>query len=305
MTQLMRGLLATTFLTILVFLSVVLFNKSADQPTVEREKCPFAQEDYIYWSKKHKLAWCKVPKAGSTTWVYNMLMLAESHIVNTSSTATGRQPMSTGLLSHQSTERGPDRQHTSEKSDTRLSEDDLMHVELRRHYPVPKNLVEVEKQALTFHVVRHPLERLLSAFRDKLESGNNTHYYEIYGKVSWPQFVSLVLSTSPEQLDEHWRPISLLCSPCITWGQIIRMEQFAEDSEFLLARKKLNLNLANSWRHKHGGHGVRSKFELERYYYSKLTVSEVEGLVQIYSRDFSLYNYSPEAYLWMASQAET
>ena len=33
------------------------------------------------------------------------------------------------------------------------------------------------------------------------------------------------------------------------------MEQFAEDSEFLLARKNLNLNLANSWRHKHGGHG--------------------------------------------------
>ena len=29
-------------------------------------------------------------------------------------------------------------------------------------------------------------------------------------------------STSAEQLDEHWRPISLLCSPCITWRQIIR-----------------------------------------------------------------------------------
>ena len=28
-----------------------------------------------------------------------------------------------------------------------------MHEELRRHYPVPKNLDEVEKQALTFHVV--------------------------------------------------------------------------------------------------------------------------------------------------------
>ena len=142
---------------------------------------------------------------------------------------------------------------------------------------------------------------------------------------------------------------------------LFRMEHFAEDSEFLLARKKLNLNLANSWRHKHGGQGgltvnttiaigkgtyyililrrlfvqlylviflslfyqllskldcicaegalkantmgflclpehllwkkdlanpkysgVRSKFELERSYYSKLTVSEVEGLVQIY-----------------------
>ena len=92
------------------------------------------------------------------------------------------------------------------------------------------------------------------------------------------------------------------------------MEQFAEDSEFLLARKNLSLKLASSWRHEHGGHGgypfllvggkvdksstkisqtcksilrslysgERSKFELERLYYSKLTVSEVEGLVEIY-----------------------
>ena len=87
--------------------------------------------------------------------MYNMLILAESHLVNTSSTATGRQPMSTDLLSSQSTEGGPDNKHASEKSDTRLSDDDLMHVELRRHYPVPKNLKEVENQALTFHVVRH------------------------------------------------------------------------------------------------------------------------------------------------------
>ena len=64
--------------------------------------------------------------------------------------------------------------------------------------------------------VRHPLERLLSAYRDKLESGNNTHYHAIYGKVffhffkgevkqtvsqvSWRQFVTLVLSTSIEQV---------------------------------------------------------------------------------------------------------
>ena len=174
MTQLLRGLLAScTFLTILTFLSLLLFNRQQaghNQP-VEKEECPFAQEDYIYWSKKHKLAWCKVtsftslaqskekqtdnvtklsqvPKAGSTTWVYNMLQLAK----NTSSSAppdARQQPYS----APQSTERAPDRLllHAPQ---TQLSEDDLMHEELRRHYPVSKNLNEVEKQALTFHVVR-------------------------------------------------------------------------------------------------------------------------------------------------------
>ena len=85
--------------------------------------------------------------------MYNMLVLAESHLVNNS--FTGRQPSSTGPLSaHQSSETGPERLQAPEKSESRLSEDDLMHEELRRHYPVPKNLNEVEKQALTFHVVR-------------------------------------------------------------------------------------------------------------------------------------------------------
>ena len=60
MTQLLRGLFAATFLAIVLFFSVLLF-KRPDQPTEEREQCPFAQEDYIYWSKKYKLAWCKVP----------------------------------------------------------------------------------------------------------------------------------------------------------------------------------------------------------------------------------------------------
>ena len=88
-------------------------------------------------------------------------------------------------------------------------------------------------------------------------------------QVSWRQFVTLVLSTSIEQvfcqtqadhnqlelsnsiiinsaqtliknvqtlhlgddqLDEHWRPISLLCSPCITWGQIIRFLFYTSES---------------------------------------------------------------------------
>ena len=59
MTQLLRGLLGSTFLAILVFLLVLLFSRPDPQP-VEKEECPFAQEDYIYWSKKYQLAWCKV-----------------------------------------------------------------------------------------------------------------------------------------------------------------------------------------------------------------------------------------------------
>ena len=36
--------------------------------------------------------------------------------------------------------------------------------------------------------------------------------------------------SADDQLDEHWRPISLLCSPCINWGQIIRFLFYTSES---------------------------------------------------------------------------
>ena len=163
MTQLLRGMLTIGIIAILVFLIVLLY-MDLDQPAVEKEECPFAQQDYIYWSKKYKLAWCKVffprpkfsknsqttaqvPKAGSTTWVYNMLVLAGSPLVNTSSQPLAHQAAQTAEVLP------PDRGDHVDQLDRNLSTDDLLHEELRRYYPVPKNFEEVEEQALTFHVV--------------------------------------------------------------------------------------------------------------------------------------------------------
>ena len=167
MTQLLRGVLTIGIIAILVFLIVLLY-MDLDQPAVEKEECPFAQQDYIYWSKKYKLAWCKVcvfpsdksqtiaqvPKAGSTTWVYNMLVLAGSPLVNTSSKPLAHKASQTGeeLPSDRGEGNKVDQDHV-DQLDRNLSTDDLLHEELRRYYPVPKNLEEVEEQALTFHVV--------------------------------------------------------------------------------------------------------------------------------------------------------
>ena len=171
MTQLLRGMLTLGIIVILVFLIVFLY-MDLDQPAVEKEECPFAQQDYIYWSKKYKLAWCKVffprpnfskksqttaqvPKAGSTTWVYNMLVLAGSPLVNTSSKPLAHQASQTAEdLPPDRGEGKVDQDHV-DQLDRDLSTDDLLHEELRRYYPVAKNLEEVEKQALTFHVVRN------------------------------------------------------------------------------------------------------------------------------------------------------
>ena len=92
-------------------------------------------------------------------------------------------------------------------------------------------------------VVRHPFERILSAYRDKLEDlsrdieAREGYYYTMYGKhivaeyrqqderttnsseerrePTWREFVTYLLNTPVTKFDEHWMPIWMLCSPCI------------------------------------------------------------------------------------------
>ena len=92
-----------------------------------------------------------------------------------------------------------------------------------------------------FMVARHPFERILSAYRDKLEDlsrdieAREGYYYTMYGKhivaeyretrdranmtgvlePSWREFVTYLLNTPATKYDEHWMPMWMLCSPCI------------------------------------------------------------------------------------------
>ena len=91
-------------------------------------------------------------------------------------------------------------------------------------------------------VARHPFERILSAYRDKLEDlsrdieAREGYYYTMYGKhivaeyretrdranmtgvlePSWREFVTYLLNTPATKYDEHWMPMRMLCSPCIS-----------------------------------------------------------------------------------------
>ena len=133
---------------------------------------------FLYWSPAHSLAWCKVPKAGSSTWVANFFKLAEAK--------QGSRLMPKG------------------------------HLALRKHFPKVRlsDLPTIATSSLLFMVVRHPLDRFLASYRDKIEKGNNTYYNGIFGTPTWPKFVDRMLGSPPTSWDEHWAPMHVLCPPC-------------------------------------------------------------------------------------------
>ena len=91
-------------------------------------------------------------------------------------------------------------------------------------------------KVITF--VRHPFDRLISAYRDKIEGPNySALYYEMlaksiqieYGYLNFNNFLLHILSTN-QNPDPHWIPYYKMCPYCdgtITF--IGRLEKFNRD----------------------------------------------------------------------------
>ena len=123
---------------------------------------------YIYWSQPNSLIWCKVPKAGSSTWTFNFLKLA----------GAGRE--------------------------------NHIHKELRNFYP-KQSSNKVMQETFRFMVVRHPFERILSAYRDKLEDlsrdleARDGYYYTVYGKQIVAEYRDKKDKNLTNVLEPTWR----------------------------------------------------------------------------------------------------
>ena len=111
------------------------------------------------------------------------------------------------------------------------------HELLRQFYPEVElnKLQEVVNSSLTFVVVRwdkssnlqilcekvtgkhhrHPLDRFLASYIDKVEKGDESWAKKSFGNLNFTEFVDRMLEDRPETWNEHWAPIHQMCPPCI------------------------------------------------------------------------------------------
>lgn len=249
-------------------------------------------------NKKHHLIYCNVFKAASSTWLKNFNLLAgytEQEIMK------GKTPL----------------------------------IELaRKRYPRPtvaelRKAMNANPHPLTFMIARHPLERLVSGYRNKILSGHMYYrrlsqtilnkYKDMGGAMeikietrasrvpekskqslvvpSFSQFVQFILDEVRERhkLDEHWMPMNTLCTPCLVHFDVFaKVETMEEDGNYII-------NLA----------GIQDIIKLQRInpsetgpvgevakdFICQISKTQMDGLLHLYRDDIKLFNYDVSKYV--------
>lgn len=182
-------------------------------------------------------------------------------------------------------------------------------------------------------IVRDPFERLVSAYRDKLENLNigKKHgvefFYRKYGKKivqkyrkkplndteiygdyesnlpkrqgvepTFQEFVKYLIDTDlTHYADDHWMPYYLYCTPCfIDFDVIAKFETIERDQKFLINKLKMRDQFQPKWKHLTKG---RQTSEVVKKYMATISKSDVQKLIEKYQVDFEMFGYSYEKYL--------
>ncbi|KAJ8669626.1 hypothetical protein QAD02_000885 [Eretmocerus hayati] len=182
------------------------------------------------------------------------------------------------------------------------------------------SMTEIQEKLATYNkliVVRHPFERLLSAFRNKFETKHeksSTYFQSRYGTeiiekyrpnateksllrgddVTFGEFVDFIVEDNRYgNPNEHWNSISRLCHPClVNYNLISKYETLSEDAVEIL--KQI---------HKHsvqfplGPRNSEPTAKIMDRYYLQLSLSQLRALAEIYRSDLYLFDYSIEQVL--------
>ena len=197
--------------------------KNSDYPQEE----PFRHGFNIFVDTRHKIVACLPPKSGCSTW---KTIIANNSIDVSLPPDFNAAELHFGLL----------------KSKFNV-------FKLNHYNKTMKKYFLTHPDYFKFMIARHPLERLLSAYVDKMLIGNDHKMRRRFGGkilkkyhpelsryqiksgegVSLQEFLRYILSTGNE--NNHWTTIDSICQPCrIKYDFIIKTETMKEDNAFII-----------------------------------------------------------------------
>ena len=162
---------------------------------------------------------------------------------------------------------------------------------------------------LSFSFVRHPFERLVSCYNDKVLGNNGTFFRKKFpgwfngwyrDNHSFPSFVDLILNKykTVKISNVHWNPISSHCNYCdIEYDVLGRMETFNEDVKYIFLKKNLEKDLSLSQATSSKNSAQSKTEEITKEYFNQLSKQQIDELYEFYRMDFELFAYEVKTYL--------
>ncbi|XP_038222335.1 carbohydrate sulfotransferase 11 [Zerene cesonia] len=246
---------------------------------------PPNQLEHILIDDEHKLLYCYVPKVACTNWKRILMILGGKWNDTDVLAIPGNLAHSAGMFRNLSSASKEERDHMLENYHKMI-------------------------------IVRNPFERLLSAYRNKLEGDTPSakYFQDRVGKriirafrenpsneslehghdVTFREFALFLTNKSGDLADvvnnEHWQPITNLCHPClIKYTLVGKYETLLDDS--LLALHTINASHKVQFPRLAHTSGTAQKL---RSYFSQLELPLIRRLYKLYKYDYRIFNYDLE-----------
>ena len=277
-----------------------LFNKTANKEWDGLKRQQIISEQNTIVSMTSKLAYCQTPKVGTSTWITHFRKLLPPKLQDI--------PMS---------------QRPRIQAEFKIPVEDVENhaVPLESSFIQSFNTFLEKHNILSFTMVRHPFERLVSMYKSEIERCKRPcakvlGLLKWYDKDhTWPSFVNMVLkqyrrdkcfglySVPCLQVNPHWTPFNNLCLLCdVSYSMIGRMESFSEHVKYIFLKSNATILIDDYSRVEHSSQKDQKtlKTETEKKneilkYMSLLTKQQIDDLYQMYKFDFELFNYDQES----------
>ena len=161
-----------------------------------------------------------------------------------------------------------------------------------------------------FMVVRHPMDRLLSSYRDKMRGGDVT--FNGYAKSvvqqfredrtnidmfpTFQEFISLVLSSLPLAGNPHWSKYFYKCDPCrIEYDYVLKLETMDHDMDMMLSKvfhKELQYITERKLNSFSSAQKVTTNFRHHLRQYENVSKEHIAALVRKFEHESDFFGYS-------------
>lgn len=233
-------------------------------------------------SKENQLGYCRHGKVGTSTWMHYFLDMANSEALRNLSTRTGL--------------------HTFIPKYFRLPQDTRLKTYLN------------DNPLLLVTFVRHPFERLVSAYENKIKYFRDKAFLAIrenigrmFGNLSFLSFIKFILrelttscTLASCEVNVHWRPFYDRCAYCdMDYDVIGTLDEFQADIFYINQRIHLpgvfNLTLQANSSPEISNQLTRHEKTLQ--YFKQLQKTQIVMLLRIYRVDFELFGFTADEYL--------